>query len=1035
MSTPLFTILLITTSVFCTLNVAGFTDEVDALLKWKATLHNQNITNVLLLPSWTHDSNLNVSAQNIVSPCNNWHGVSCNENGSVISLNLSSSGLNGTLDHFSFSSFPNLDYFELSLNNFYGIIPSEISHLSKLVYLDLSANQFTGIIPLEIGELRNLVTLHLFQNQLNGSVPQGVCQMRFLSGLALNDNNLYSSIPTCLGQLSNLSYLHLHFNNISGSIPPELGNLHNLQGLHMNNNSLTGSIPETLVNLKNLTYLSLYQNQLSGSIPREMGKMNSLKWVELQLNNLSGPIPPSLGDLKFLSLLRLHANKLSGPIPQELGKLASLSNLQLANNQLNGSIPISFGKLQMLDTLSLSDNQLFGSIPLEFGKLKWLEIDITNNSFSGSLPDGICNAKKLEYLSVVNNKLTGRIPKSLLNCSSLLRARFDGNQLTGDVSESFGVYPLLNYINLNDNQLYGEISDNWSKCRNLTTIQMGGNRIQGNIPTSLGNLVQLEVLNLSNNHLVGVIPKEFGRMNLMEKLFLSNNRLSGVVPQELGSLVQLLILDLSKNKLNGSIPSSFGQFSKLFSLNLSNNEFIGEIPAQFGKLVQLTDLDLSRNSFIAEIPSALSSMSSLETLDLSHNKLSGFIPKSLGSMNGLLNIDLSYNQLRGPLPESKAFMNLPIESLQGNKDLCGNVTGLKECASENRTTNRKHKLALLISLPLFGALLLGSLIGIFIFYGKRLTTRRSKSLPMTQLVNEDKHGKNFFSVSTFNGRETYKEIITRTEDFNEAYCIGIGGCGSVYKVKLGSGDIVAVKRLHSSSELINPTDFVNEIRALTRIRHRNIIKLLGYCSHSENSFLVYEYHEGGSLTDILCDKVAQSLDWSKRVNIIKGVAYALSYMHHDCSPAIIHRDISSKNILLDSEYEACVSDFGTSKILNPNSSNWSNIAGTFGYLAPELAYTMKVTEKSDVYSFGVLVLEIIKGEHPSDTITSLASSSTEVPILTDMMDHRLLVPLHEIKEALTQILILAIKCINSNPEKRPTMHEVSQKIACIICHM
>ncbi|KAI3805183.1 hypothetical protein L1987_27320 [Smallanthus sonchifolius] len=299
-------------------------------------------------------------------------------------------------------------------------------------------------------------------------------------------------------------------------------------------------------------------------------------------------------------------------------------------------------------------------------------------------------------------------------------------------------------------------------------------------------------------------------------------------------------------------------------------------------------------------------------------------------MNALSNVDLSYNHLRGPLPKSRVFTNLSIEAFQGNEDLCGNIPGLKQCASsESHTPNRKQKLALVISLPLLGALLLGALMGIFVFYSCRL-----KRLPSTQHQDQHKDGKSFFSVSTFNGRETYEEILNRTEEFNEAYCIGMGACGSVYRVKLSSGDIVAVKRLHSSSEEINHTDFLNEIRALTRIRHRNIVKLLGYCSHAQNSFLIYEYLEGGSLADILYHKTAENLDWTKRVNIIKGVAYALSYMHHDCSPDIIHRDISSKNILLDSEYEACVSDFGRSKMLNPNSSNWSNIAGTFGYVAP-----------------------------------------------------------------------------------------------------
>ncbi|KAJ0795433.1 putative protein kinase RLK-Pelle-LRR-XI-1 family [Helianthus annuus] len=995
-------ILLATCSVYCTINVAGSSDEVNALLKWKATLHSQSSN--ILLPSWTHDLNLSFSAQETVSPCN-WYGVSCHEDGSIKTLNLSSSGLNGTLDQLSFSSFPNLEYFELSLNNFFGIIPSEIRHLSNLLYLDLSSNQFTAIIPPELGELRNLYTLHLYQNQLNGSIPQTICQMKFLSGLALDNNNLHGSIPTCLGQLSNLSYLYLNRNNISGSIPHELGNLYNLTDLQMNNNSLTGVIPETLVNLKNLIFLILYQNQLNGPIPREIGKMHSLEHVELQLNNLSGPIPSSLGELKSLYLLRLHSNKLSGPIPQELGNLTSLSNLQLGINQLTGSIPSSFGNLQTLEELSLNNNQLSGPIPPEFGKMKWVAIEMTNNSFSGS-----------------------RIPKSLYNCSSLIRARFEGNQITGDVFKSFGVYPDLHYINLNDNQIYGKISDNWSKCRNLYSIQMGGNRIQGNIPPSLGNLIQLGILNLSFNSLVGEIPKEFGRMTRMEKLLLSNNRLSGVVPQDLGSLTDLLNLDLSMNKLNGSIPSFLGQCPQLFSLNLSNNRFTGEIPVQLGRLVHLSVLDLSRNSLIKEIPSGLSSMSSLETLNLSHNKLSGYIPARLESMNGLLNIDISYNHLQGPLPKSKAFLNLPFEALRGNENLCGNITGLKQCASQSRTSNGKHKLALVISLPLLGALLLGSLIGIFTFY-----RWRSNYHPSTQLVNKHKDGNSFFSISTFNGRKTFEEIVSQTEEFNKVYCIGVGGCGSVYKVKLSSGDVVAVKRLHSSSEVINHNNFLNEIRALTIIRHRNIVRLLGYCSHSQISFLVYEYLEGGSLADKLSHETAQTLDWMKRVNIIKGVAYALSYMHHDCSPPIIHRDISSKNILLDSEYEACVSDFGTSKILNPNSSNWSNIAGTFGYLAPELAYTMKVTEKCDVYSFGVLVLEIIKGEHPGDIITSLETTSMEDLNFTDLMDHRLFFSIPGIKEVLTSILILAIECINSNPEIRPTMHQVSKNIAGIIC--
>ncbi|XP_062028306.1 MDIS1-interacting receptor like kinase 2-like [Rosa rugosa] len=153
------------------------------------------------------------------------------------------------------------------------------------------------------------------------------------------------------------------------------------------------------------------------------------------------------------------------------------------------------------------------------------------------------------------------------------------------------------------------------------------------------------------------------------------------------------------------------------------------------------------------------------------------------------------------------------------------------------------------------------------------------------------------------------------------------------------------------------------------------------------------------------DEEAKELGWSKRVNIVKGVAHALCYMHHDCLPPIVHRDISSKNILLDDEYEACVSDFGTAKFLNPDSSNWTALAGTYGYVAPELAYTMEVNEKCDVYSFGVVTLETVMGRHPGDLLSSLSSgacssSSTALPAhqmpVVDVLDQRISPPTREV---------------------------------------
>ncbi|KAI4313231.1 hypothetical protein L6164_026224 [Bauhinia variegata] len=218
---------------------------------------------------------------------------------------------------------------------------------------------------------------------------------------------------------------------------------------------------------------------------------------------------------------------------------------------------------------------------------------------------------------------------------------------------------------------------------------------------------------------------------------------------------------------------------------------------------------------------------------------------------------------------------------------------------------------------------------------------------------------------------------------------------------------------------------------LTKVRHRNIVKLHGFCLHNRCMFLIYEYIERGSLFCALNNDVeVQQLNWGKRVNIIKGIAHALAYMHHDCSPAIIHRDITSNNILLNSEMEAIVSDFGTARFLDPNSSNQTLSLGTYGYIAPELAYTLNVTEKCDVYSFGVVALETIMGRHPGEIISMLSRPSSLNIRLKDVIDQRLHLPLFQ-KETQDVILVttLALACLQCTPKSRPSMQQVAQQLS------
>ncbi|KAM7461206.1 hypothetical protein LguiA_029327 [Lonicera macranthoides] len=305
-----------------------------------------------------------------------------------------------------------------------------------------------------------------------------------------------------------------------------------------------------------------------------------------------------------------------------------------------------------------------------------------------------------------------------------------------------------------------------------------------------------------------------------------------------------------------------------------------------------------------------------------------------------------------------------------------------------------------------------------------------KAVENKSVLVTPKHG-NMCSIWNYDGTIAYKDLIRATNDFDIEYCIGTGGYGSVYRAQLPSGNVVTLKKLHrfeAEEPAFNKT-FKNELQVLSNIRHKNIIKLYGFCLHNRCKFLVYEYIERGSLLCALRDDVeATELDWTKKVGIVKDIALALSYMHHDCSPPIAHREISSNNILLNSKLDAVVANFGTAKLLSPDSSNQTLIEGTYGYIAPELAYTMVVTEKCDIYSFGVMALEILIGKHPGDLLSTLTSPSTKKFNVNDLLDPRLSRPTDLLVEwDIVMVMRLAISCLNSTPKSRPTMQSVSQK--------
>ncbi|KAM7520760.1 hypothetical protein LguiB_019722 [Lonicera macranthoides] len=729
-----------------------------------------------------------------------------------------------------------------------------------------------------------------------------------------------------------------------------------------------------------LTILDLYNNALFGPIPPLVSNLFKLTYLCLSRNQFSGSIPSeisllfstlnSFGNLGNLTALNLSQNSLSGLIPPTIGNLSKLTILTLHQNQLSGSIPPQVGRLKELVLLRLWRNRLNGSIPQEISNLTNLyTLHLGDNMLTGSLPENLCSTGLLKIFTSYNNYLAGSIGTSLRNCTNLFRVRLEQSQL-----KAFGVYPYLNYIDLSSNNFDGELSQKWGQSRHLAGLKVSNNRISGRIPRELGQAIQLGELNLSSNALEGEIRKELGNLASLFMLNLENKKLSGGIPSETGRLLKLVELNLAVNRLSGPIPPILSECYNLLQLNLSRNRFSEAIPLQIGYLQSPQTLDLSQNFLRGEIHQQLAVLRMLVTLNLSHNNLSGLIPPCFDNLVSLLTIDLSYNHLEGPLPNNRAFSGLH----SNHSEI------IKACV---------------------GILLRGN-----------------------KLVK----GTHFEPLSTIRrcikcGEAVGKLIFEATDGLSSKHRIDEGGHGTLYKAELQNVLIIAVKKVHQEVKESSSTyykAYENEICALREIQHCNIVKRYGFGRHAKHIFLAYKFMERGSLRKILSnDEEAMKLDWGKRVDIVKGVASALSYMHHDCYPPLIHRDISSSNVLLNSEFEAHISDFGSSmRVLDYDDTfnNWTRFTGTVGYAAPELAQSVKGNEKCDVYSFGVVAKEVIMGRHPGDLVGLRSLMLGNRTPLNNVLDQRLRLPFHgNMAEEVVSVLNLAFYVLASQPSISP----------------
>ncbi|KAK8471469.1 hypothetical protein PHAVU_003G231350 [Phaseolus vulgaris] len=924
--------------------------------------------------SITDDPTNALSSWNSSTTYCSWLGITCDSRLHVTTLNLTSSSLSGTLyDHLS--HLPFLSYLSLADNQFSGPIPASFSSLSALRHLNLSNNAFNATFPSNLSRLANLQVLDLYNNNMTGPLPLAVASMPLLRHLHLGGNFFSGQIPPEYGTWQHLQYLAVSGNELSGNIPPELGNLTALRELYIG-----------------------YYNAYSGGIPPEIGNLSQLVRFDAAYCGLSGEIPADLGRLQNMDTLFLQVNALSGSLTPELGNLKSLKSMDLSNNILSGEVPASFTELKNLTLLNLFRNKLHGAIPEFVGELPALEVlQLWENNFTGSIPQSLGRNGKLTVVDLSSNKLTGMLPPDMCY----------GNRLQTLIT-------LGNY-------LFGPIPDSIGKCESLNRIRMGENFLNGSIPIGLFGLPKLTQVELQNNLLTGQFPEGGSIAVNLGQISLSNNKLSGSLPPTIGNFTSMQKLLLDGNKFSGQIPSQIGRLQQLSKIDFSRNEFSGPIAPEISRCKLLTFIDLSRNELSGEIPNQITAMRILNYLNLSRNHLVGSIPGSIASMQSLTSVDFSYNNLSGLVPGTGQFGYFNYTSFLGNPELCGPYLGpCKDGVSNGpRQPHLKGPLSSSLKLLLVVGLLVCSIAFAVAAIIKARALKKASEARAWKLTA--------FQRLDF----TADDVLDSLKEDN---IIGKGGAGIVYKGAMPNGDQVAVKRLPAMSRgSSHDHGFNAEIQTLGRIRHRHIVRLLGFCSNHETNLLVYEYMPNGSLGEVLHGKKGGHLHWDTRYKIAVEASKGLCYLHHDCSPLIVHRDVKSNNILLDSNFEAHVADFGLAKFLQDSGTSecMSAIAGSYGYIAPEYAYTLKVDEKSDVYSFGVVLLELVTGRKPVGEFGDGVDIVQWVRKMTDsnkegvlkVLDPRLpSVPLHEVMH----VFYVAMLCVEEQAVERPTMREVVQ---------
>lgn len=871
---------------------------------------------------------------------------------------------------------------------------------------------------------------------LSGRIGRGLLQLQFLHKLSLSRNNLTGSINPNLTRLENLRIIDLSENSLSGTISEDFfKECAALRDLSLANNKFSGKIPGSLSSCASLASINLSSNQFTGSLPAGIWGLNGLRSLDLSGNLLDGEIPKGIEVLNNLRRINLSNNRFNGEVPNGIGSCSLLRSVDFSENMLSGHIPDTMQKLGLCDYLSLSSNMFAGEVPNWIGELNLLAtLDLSGNRFSGQVPISIGKLQLLKVLNLSANGLSGNLPESMANCGNLLALDFSQNLLSGDLPTWIFGSTLEKVLHL-ENKLSGKFS----------------------------SAPKLQVLDLSHNDFSGKIASSIGVLSSLQFLNLSKNSLSGPVPGTVGDLKELDILDLSDNKLNGSIPTEIGGAFALKELRLERNSLSGQIPDSIGNCSSLMTLILSQNNLAGTIPAAIAKLGNLKDVDLSLNSLTGSLPKQLANLPNLFSFNISHNNLQGELPAGVFFNTISPSSVSGNPSLCGAAVN-KSCpavlpkpivlnpnSSSDSTPgslpqNPGHKR---IILSISALIAIGAaaviVVGVIAITVLNLRVRSSTSRSAAALTLSA--GDGFSDSPTTDANSGKLVMFTGKPDFstgahallNKDCELGRGGFGAVYQTVLRDGHPVAIKKLTVSSLVKSQEDFEREVKKLGKIRHQNLVALEGYYWTQSLQLLIYEFVSGGSLYKHLHEgSGGHFLSWNERFNIILGTAKSLAHLHQS---NIIHYNIKSSNVLLDSSGEPKVGDFGLARLL-PMLDRYvlsSKIQSALGYMAPEFACrTVKITEKCDVYGFGVLVLEIVTGKRPVEymeddvvVLCDMVRGALEEGRVEECVDGRLMgnFPADEV----VPVMKLGLICTLQVPSNRPDMGEVINILDLIRC--